>query len=175
MPKCDAIREQLTAWIDGALPPRASEKIRGHIAGCAACAAESRSLQTTIATQQRLLSHAVGVEDYETAPLRFRLQRALAVERVRETEDTERSWGWLFRPLAIAGAVAASALILALSFAGGPTAVLIPLGVEAPPAKVSRAPEMFKEYPIIQQLDALENYDTVESTPLDDEQGSQNG
>jgi len=174
MPRCHAVQEQLTAWVDGALPPRASEKVRQHVATCGTCAAEAESLQTTIAAQQQLLSRAIAVGDFDAGPLRRRLQRAIAIENER-AHDTERGWAWLFHPVAIAGAVMASVLIVVFSLAGGPTAVLIPLGVESPPAKVSRAPELFKEYPIIQQLEALENFDTVESTPLDDEQASQKG
>ena len=70
-------------------------------------------------------------------------------------------------------AVAAAAVILALVFAGGPAAVLVPLGVESPPVAVKANPELFKDYPLIQHLDALENFDTVQSVPLDDDQTGQ--
>jgi hypothetical protein len=104
--------------------------------------------------------------------LRFKLRSALAAE----PNPAVRAWMPLFRPIAVAGAAAmVGAILLLLSVVGGPTAVLVPLGVESPPVAVTREPELFENYRLIQQLDVLENFDTVESEPLDDDQTYQQG
>jgi hypothetical protein len=53
--------------------------------------------------------------------------------------------------------------------------VFISVGIESPPTAVVREPDLYTDYPLIQQLDALEHFDTVQSVPLDDEPASQNG
>jgi hypothetical protein len=98
--------------------------------------------------------------------LHAKLQRALAAE----ADGRASAWSSLFRPLAIAGAVVTAVVVLFFSVMGGPKAVLIPLGVEPPPVAVTSDPDLFENYQVIQHLDALENFDNVESVPLDDDQ-----
>jgi anti-sigma factor RsiW len=180
MARCKTVQENLTAWIDRALPHRWDDRIRRHVAACARCAAEAESLRSAIESQRHALSALLASPDFDTRRSQVRLAQALATERAAHSwtwhspEWIEPTWQRLMRPLAVAGATLAVAGVL-LAVAGGPAAVLIPLGVESPPPAVAREPDLYKDYPLIQHLDALEHFDTVESTPLDDDQGTQNG
>jgi anti-sigma factor RsiW len=176
MASCRVIRENLTAWIDGELSSRWDDRVRGHLAECAACTTEADGLRKSIALQRRALSQVTSLPGFDPAPAWARVQRALRTAAA----DTPETWtavvrAWFSRPLALAGAAVAVGLILLLAVAGGPKAVLIPLGVAPPPVAVTSHPDLFKDYSLIQHLDALENYDTVESEPLDDDQASFNG
>jgi len=163
MARCWMVRGDLTAWVDGELSARRAERVRRHLASCSACAAEAEGLRDVIAQQRRLLTRLAAVEVSPT--LSRRLLREIAQESA-----APRGWLWLFRPVAVAAATAAVGVVGLFTIAGGPRAVLIPLGVEPPPPAVTRTTDLFKDYPIIEKLDALENFDTVESVPLDEDQ-----
>lgn len=171
MASCRAMQEKLTAWVDGELSPRWDARLRQHVAVCTACAAAAAAIRAAVAWQRRCLPEVVRPVGLDPALLRGRLRQALAAE----PDVPDRSWVWLLRPLAIGGAAVAVATAVLFFVAGGPGAVLIPLGVESPPAAVAREPDLFKDYQLIQHLDALENFDTVESIPLDDDQGAHRG
>lgn len=169
MPRCRVVHEDLTAWIDGELPYRRAERLQGHLATCGRCADEGRRLLVAIDAQRRALAAVTAVDDIAPGAPWAQLQSAM-----RRYEDKRRSfWGWLgdwaLRPLPLTGAAVAAAVVLLLLIAGGPAAVLIPLGVEPPPVAVKAHPDLFNNYPLIQHLDVLENFDTVESVPLDDD------
>jgi anti-sigma factor RsiW len=179
MARCAAVRRTLTAWIDGELRARQHERIRRHVATCAACAAEADSLRATIAWQTRALQAVTAIDELAVEPLWTHLEDGM------RARPAARDWGlsspgpplWarLFRPIAVGGAALATAIILFLVLAGDPGTILISLGVESPPPAVARQAELFKDYPLIQHLDALEHFDTVQSVPLDDERGSHRG
>jgi anti-sigma factor RsiW len=173
MDHCRAVKREFTAWCDGELSRREAERVERHLAACAACAAEAESLRAAIRWQRQALRHVTAVADQECAPLQGSLRRALAAEI--EPRVQEQFWSWIFRPLTIATAAATIAIIVLFSVLGGPDAVLIPLGVEAPPVAISSEPELFENYQLIQHLDAMENFDTVESVPLDEDQGLRKG
>jgi anti-sigma factor RsiW len=166
MMNCRAVKEDLTAWCDGELSRRRAERIEQHLAGCGACAAEAENVSAAVRWQRQALPHVTAVANYEFSALEARLRQALAAEP--DPRAPLRSW--FLRPVAIAAAAAMIAVIMFFSIMGGPRAVLIPLGVESPPVAVSSQPELFEDYQMIQRLDALENFDTVESVPLDDDQ-----
>jgi hypothetical protein len=110
----------------------------------------------------------------------------------RADVDIDRIWQAVVRERAVAAArpsffltwmrpVAFAVCVLALSVAGyfgsapTPETVLVPLGIKSPPAAVSQAPVLFKDYPVIEKLDLLEHFDTVDSIPeLDDDSASEN-
>lgn len=171
MPSCRSVRENLTAWVDGELSPRSAMRVQRHLAACSVCAAEADEMRTAIEWQRRCLPQAVMVAEFDPQPLQARLRRALAAE----PEPRPMWWARLFQPVAVAGAVVAAAVALIVLMAGGPRAVLIPLGVQSPPPAVARETDLFKDYQLIQRLDALENFDTVESVPLDDDQAPYRG
>ena len=171
MASCRWVRRHLTAWVDGELAASPTERLARHVAGCAACAAETAALTAAIRWQRQALARIVADAGSDYAPLGARVQRAVAAE----PERSRARWGWLLRPVAVAGAALAVVVAVFMSAVGGPPAVLIPLGVESPPVPVAREPELYKDYQLIQRLDALENFDSVEAMPLDDEQTSQHG
>ncbi len=171
MASCGAVRENLTAWVDSELSPRRVERVREHVARCADCAAEAESLRASIGLQRRVLTRLTAVGDVDSAMLHARLRRAVAAE----AEPRPLRWSWIFRPMVLAPAVALLAVLVLFTAAGGPTDVLAPLGVAPPPLAVKRATGLFKDYTLIQHLDELEHFDTVESESLDDEQDSQTG
>ncbi len=174
--RCRSVTEDLSAWIEGQVSRRRDDRIRRHLAACAPCAAEAESLRAAIAWQRRALRAVATVNDLDAGPLWLQVRRIL----VAQVDEGRRPWRFL-RPVwphwgrvALAGAalsVAASVLFLV----GGPGMVLIPLGLESPPSAVARHTELFKEYPLIEQLDVLEHFDTVESVPLDDEGAAHRG
>jgi anti-sigma factor RsiW len=171
MMNCRAVKGDLTAWCDGELSRRRTERIEQHLAGCRACAAEAQSVTAAVRWQRQALPRVTAVADYEFSALQARLRRALTDEPALRAPF----WSRFFRPVAIATAAAMFAVVMLFSIMGGPKAVLIPLGVESPPVAVSSQPELFEDYQLIQRLDALENFDTVESIPLDDDQAPHAG
>jgi hypothetical protein len=130
------------------------------------CSTEAERLRASIQWQSRALPAIVAVRNVDAQALRLKLQRALAAE----SESRDSAWKWLVRPFAVAGVAVTLGLVLVFSLLGGPKAVPMPLGVEAPPVAVTREPELFENYQLIRDLDALENFDTVESELLDDDQ-----
>ena len=173
MNHCRAVKREFVAWCDGELSGREAERVEQHLAACEACSAEAESLSAVIRWQRQVLRHVTAVTDQECAPLQTRLRRALAAEI--EPPGQARFWSLIFRPVTIATAAAMIAIIALFSVLGGPNAVLIPLGVEAPPVAISRQPDLFENYQLIQYLDAMENFDTVQSVPLDEDQALREG
>lgn len=173
MDHCRAVKREFTAWCDGELSRREAERVERHLAACAACSAEAESLSAVIRWQRQALRHVTAVADQECTPVQTRLRRALAAEI--EPPGRARFWSLIFGPVAIATAAAMIAIIVLFSVLGGPNAILIPLGVEAPPVAISSEPELFENYQLIQDLDAMENFDTVQSVPLDEDQGLREG
>ncbi len=165
MTSCRSVHRNLVAWCDGELSPRQARRVRDHLATCAACAGEAERVRTAIEWQtQALIGIAVAAAD--THALQMKLQQALA----SEPDPGFPWWTWLTRPVALGAAAAVALVVVFFSLVGGPKAVLIPLGVEPPPVAVSSEPELFENYQLIQHLDAMENFDTVESVPLDEDQ-----
>jgi anti-sigma factor RsiW len=168
MLRCWIARRNLTAWLDGELSESRARHIRHHLSCCGACSVEAEHLGAAVTWQRHTLPQLFRTEDVDTGALRRALHTALAAERSPSIP--------LFRPVVVAGAaVMVGLILLLLSVAGGPNAVLIPLGVKSPPLAVTREPDLFENYQLIQRLDALENFDTVESEPLDNDQTPHHG
>jgi anti-sigma factor RsiW len=160
---CASVREELTALVDGALSRSEVAKVQGHLDTCTACASELVAIRRTVALERVALAEPLPELSLGFAT---RLGQRLA----EAAEEGERSWwrAWWWKPLAV-GALAAVAVLLVAAPLGGPSAVLVPLGLQAPPPKVAKEPELFTDYAIIEHLDELEHFDTVESTPLNDD------
>ena len=173
---CRNVSQDLTAWIEGELPERRCDCIREHLAACARCSAEVDSLRMAVVWQQRALRAVTSLDGIATAALRARLRLDLAAG----AEERTLLWRWrqpwvsMWGRLALAGAAFSLALVILL-LAGGPGMLLMPLGLESPPPAVVQHTELFKDYPLIERLDVLEHFDTVESMPLDDESAVQRG
>ncbi len=176
MSDCQDFREDLTAWVEGQLPASEQERISDHVRQCLQCAAEAESLRSVIVWQRRALQALAASDGIDPLALKARLRRELttaADDRVPRWSLRDL-WTTAVGRLALAGAaVSVAALILLLTV--GPGMVLMPLGLEAPPPAVTQQTDFFKDYPLIERLDVLEHFDTVESVPLDDDGASQSG
>ena len=176
MPGCNDFSEDLTAWIEGQLPSWQRERIREHLTHCAPCAAEADSLRVAVAWQQQALRTVAALDAIDAMALKARLRRDLAadVDDVAPMWSLRRVWESMWGRLMLAG-TAASVAALGVLWVVGPGMVLMPIGLESPPPAVAQHTELFKDYPLIEQLDVLEHFDTVETVPLDDEGASQRG
>ncbi|HVN85803.1 MAG TPA: zf-HC2 domain-containing protein [Candidatus Binatia bacterium] len=161
-PRCASIRPDLVAWVDGQLSSRRAERVRRHVDDCATCAAEAKSLAAVIESQRTGLTEQLAA----VSPDIDRLWRQLSGRLHAPQADVgrRRELVWVWRP-ALGLAVAAALLWLGSAAFEEPAAVLISVGVKAPPAKVTQQPELFKDFAIIQDLDVLERFDTAETEP----------
>ncbi len=153
----------MTAFADGALQPRRAARLNAHVRVCAACHAELREIERTIAMQKAALQAPLP----ELSP-EFELRLRQRLQELRRS-DAYPTWAARIWKPALAAGLAAAGVLLAAAPLGGPSAVLVPLGIAPPPPKVAREPELFRDYPIIEHLDELENFDTVQAIPLEDE------
>ena len=81
---CQQWSEKLDAYLDGELPPEEEQTLRGHLRGCAGCAADSLGrLQTKRAIQ------TAGQRFVPDAAFRLRVQKSLAKAK------PARRWQWL--------------------------------------------------------------------------------
>ena len=173
MTHCRAVRKNFVAWIDRELPPRWNDRIERHLVACTACSAEAEDLRAAIEWQRRALLTTIAVGELDAARLHTQVQRAIGAL----SEAGDPWWNWVLRPVAVTSGALAVVTVLVVLAVGGPRAILISLGLQSPPAEMARQPELFTEYPLIQHLDALENFDVVDSMPVDvdDEQARQSG
>ena len=157
---CSDAQADLTALVDGALEASQADAVRRHLGGCATCSAELAGIEDIILlTGDTLAELPVLRPGFET-----RLRARLAAAR-----ESSRPWyRRLWRPIFVGAFASAGVLIMAGSV-GGPSAVLVPLGIKAPPKVVAEKPELFKDYAIIEHLDELENFETVIQTPLEND------
>ncbi len=104
--------EDLTAYVDGALPANDAERIAQHLAGCATCRAEHERLAGTTAVLRRLAAAPAVSPSFEQ-----RFYARLAHEKVdrrgwlfglrdRLGLSGRGAWRWLAPALAGAAAVA---------------------------------------------------------------------
>ncbi|HUI27858.1 MAG TPA: zf-HC2 domain-containing protein [Candidatus Kryptonia bacterium] len=157
-PRCSTVRANLVAWIDGGLSARSMRRMQAHLDRCRSCAAEAASLRAETAVQRDRLRSLLLTERIDVDRLWQQLDRRLRAT-VRQPRP-RRSAVWLWRP-ALAFAVASGLLWVGSTAFDGPAAVLISVGVKAPPAKLTQHPDLFKDYAIIQDLDVLEHFDTA--------------
>ncbi len=172
MPSCRRVKDNLTAWIDGEAGSSWNDRIQAHLARCPSCQAEAQSLREAVGHQRDMLGQLLGPAPSDAvrmlATIRNQAARRDQASWLEEEEGWWTRWAWLARPVPVALAVAALLVVTLVEVAGGPEDVLVPIGAKAPPAAVKRKPAMFRDYAIIEKLEALENFDTVEVEPLDD-------
>lgn len=134
--------EDLTALVDGALPPARATEVLRHVEGCAACRAERDRLAAALATLRRLPAAP------EPSPL---FATRLAARLAREGRPG-RSWAvrlgaWL-DPSALRWKIAAPAAAAALA-----------AGVAVFAVRLQRA----EERAVAEHLDLLVDYEAVAS------------
>ncbi len=166
MANCEAIRTDLTAHADGQRSRWRQWRAQRHCRRCRDCEAHAGRIAQDISDQAILLTRALAVPDLDADAMR-RKTRILIAALPREDEAPTPVARWYARP-----ALALATLLLAIAVgtwqAGGTDTVLITLGILDPPSTVAHETELFQEYRLIQHLDALENFDSVNSVPLDE-------
>ena len=156
--RCSAVQPMLVAWIDGGLTGRSARQVAAHLQHCRACASEAQTLRTTIAAQREMLQSRLSAETVDVDRLWQQFSRRARTVEHRPARREFASWLW--RP-ALAFAVASGLLWVGSTAFEGPAAILISVGVKAPPPKLTQQPDLFKDYAIIQELDVLEHFDTA--------------
>jgi hypothetical protein len=120
---CAEVRDLMDDYVDGDLDEAAFQEIELHLAGCAGCRAEERSLRA-------LLAHAAALPAERMPARDLWPEIAARLEEARPARG--RLWsvaGWG------AGLAAAAGVVLALSATlGGPGRVGPALGASAPPS-----------------------------------------
>lgn len=160
---CMRYREDLTAFVDSELGIIARLRLRAHIAGCPRCATDVAALEANVHRQREVLATPVVVDvDGMLAAARGAVEALGASSVTVARRDRPILFPW--NRTMIAGAAVAAAALLVVSVLGvteRAPKVLIPLGLEAPPAAVAKKPDLFREYDMIRELDALEHFDVV--------------
>jgi len=102
---CDAIREQLSAYLDGELEAEEAEQVREHLASCEACRKELASLEELTGVLRALPRHK--------APGEIEREVVTYIERDLLLRAPTRSQGWAVvrKTLGMVTLAAASALI----------------------------------------------------------------
>lgn len=160
--RCAAVRQDLVGWNDGGLTTRRARQVRAHLDRCRNCAAEAEALRVSIAAQREKLQSLMSCEgvDQEGAEIDRLWQQFERRARTAAPSAPREPVRWLWRP-ALAFAVASALLWLGSAAFDEPAAVLISVGVKAPPSKLTQHPDLFKDYAVIQDLDVLEHFDTA--------------
>lgn len=166
---------ELTALADGELRGLVRLRLLGHLFACRPCAERLLSLRAAAAEQKCALRLPEAVD---TERLLAETRRSIAAlgepRRVPQpaVAPAPAYWG----RAAVAGA-AALALVLAIAAGlvlqtGGVRPALVALGIETPPRQLVRNAEMFRDYEIIRELEALEYFESVAETPLEDDRAA---
>jgi len=161
--RCWIVRRRLVAWIDGEIPPAQALRVERHVVDCPDCRTLAAHLGDAIAQQRELLAREREPADFDCAGAWATLWRAAA------EPSAAPEWVATWHPLLAAGLATVMVVLLAALVSGRPRVVLVPLGIEAPPHAVAQQPELYRNYPILERLDALEHFDTVQSVPLEDQ------
>jgi anti-sigma factor (TIGR02949 family) len=118
MTECAEIRERLSAYVDGELPPDEAVVVAEHLTSCAACAREYDAVLQTVRTlREGLVRHRAP--DVLRARVRAALRDESATTRVATPAPRGRSWTRWRAPVAAALAIAIASSGLTLLAAGG--------------------------------------------------------
>src|SRR5262245_45121620 len=151
---CWWFQRDLTALADGELSPRRAEAVRAHVAGCGECQPLLDQITHSIGVQRKLMPRLLSVTDLAVDPM-------LREVRLRLDDDSAPARRWIWQPALITG-VAAVGLVL-VSVLGLFTPLLVAVGLEEPPEQVAQQPELFRDYPLFEHLEALENFDALQA------------
>ncbi len=102
------VADEITAYLDGALPPERRAAVEGHLAACAACRAERARIDRALALLGRLPPPPEPSPGFARG-----LWARLDAERARRGRGGVL-WSWRWRLAPLAGAAAAAALAVAL-------------------------------------------------------------
>ena len=144
----------LIPYLRGELAGEEGERLRKHLQGCARCREELASAESVM----KELAHRVAqIPEPDWAVYRNQLRRKLNARR----REPIRRWrpGLAWASLATA-AVATSAIVLAFALSPGPRPPAVDqLEVEGALADADIG--LLREYPVVEHLELLENYDVI--------------
>jgi len=152
---CWRVRRDLTALADGELSARRSAAIRGHVEQCDDCRAVWEETERAVQLQRQLVPGVFAVRDLAVDPM-------LREVRLRLDDDGSgpAKW-WFWHPALITAAAVLSVVMVSVLGLFNP--LLVAVGLEEPPEQVAQQPELFRDYPLFEHLEALENFDTLQS------------
>ncbi len=101
---CPDMQEQMSAWVDGELPPDLTAAVDGHLASCVSCRMQARSM--------RALKHAIAQLPSREAPPGAVRARVEALRFQRRRAGAVRAAAWL------ASAVACVAIVMGIFYFG---------------------------------------------------------
>lgn len=163
--QCWFFRRDLTALVDRELSPVRAAAVRAHLARCASCAALHQAIEANVTVQSQLMPLAFGPADVAGGVMLRNLHERLPVDGLVDMPDADNPVRrWFFQPVAM-GTIAVATVIIA-TFLGVLDPVFISVGFEDPPEVVAQQPELFRDYVIFENLDALEHFDDVNSIQL---------
>jgi anti-sigma factor RsiW len=134
-------KDELTALLDGALPPARAEEVRRHLAGCEPCRVEEARLRGALA-----LLGALPPPPEPSPFFAARLEARLASERSRSAGVLARLLAGRWRLAVPATALAAAALV----------SVAAVRHVRARDAAVAAHLELLEDYEVVASVDAVE-------------------
>lgn len=103
--ECGQARQMIQDFVDGRLPPRQAEDVRGHLCGCDPCTTEEEELRR-VGEMLRMWSAArVGEREPQLSAMWTRVRAGIEEERKPRHVPLLRRWFWL--PAAAAVAVLA--------------------------------------------------------------------
>jgi anti-sigma factor RsiW len=103
--ECGQARQMIQDLVDGRLPPRQAEDVRGHLRGCGPCTSEEEDLRR-VGEMLRMWSAArVGERETQLSALWTRVRAGIEEERKPWHVPLLRRWFWV--PAAAAVAVLA--------------------------------------------------------------------
>jgi anti-sigma factor RsiW len=152
--KCEGVRKELVAYLDGELEERLRQDVETHLAACADCAAEKKTMEATL--------HDIGSlpATEPTADLARRFADRIATER--ERGFLPKLLGWLRSPAVLVPAGAAVALLVVLLVTGPGDRVK-----NRYDETIASHMELFSDFETIKNLDILEDLEFIEA--LEDE------
>lgn len=164
---CARCREHLTAFVDAQLGLLARLRLRVHLLLNPPCAAAVAALRRVVDRQRAELSEPVAVDVEALLESARGAIGALGTPRAPEPRQVPMS-GFRWNRSLVAGLAAAAVFVVAaVGIAARPRTVLVPLGLEEPPAALAKKPDLFRDYEMFRELDALEHFDAVNRVRLE--------
>jgi anti-sigma factor RsiW len=146
---CKDVQAELIFFMDGELGETESREIEAHLGGCAECSVEARRLKESI----RLFQSLPGLSP-------DRRVEAAVWERIGRGREKKARFFSFLRPrlLIPVGAVALATLLFV-----GPFRHYLPPMSETEEAPLNE--DFLVNYPVIENLDALQDLDVIEKLP----------
>ncbi len=145
---CNEAREELVAFLDGALEAERAGQLKAHLESCAACRGESERLRRAVEATRAVPPTELSAD----------LKRRFFERLAKEKREGLRGWWFERAPrwvLAGAGGLAVAALGVTIWLSGP--------GVSEEDKIIARHLELFSDYEVISMLPLLEDLEFIEA------------